>query len=311
MGRTRYSCPSTGWWCWEWSLTITLTTKDKLEGEALSHTNLLSHLFTGDSGLQSPNTSNVWQLGWMTAGTSCCQTCFHTSRQGRLSGLDFLSVKPVEGEKVVSTDLSNMIDLQKQLDSLSHSKLSQPELIPAALTSHFPVRVVSKLGAEQHGRVHEASHQLWGGGQWQWLNLLQGCSHQGQSCPDCIGIHCSNLSRDKPSLLPVLAAGQQHRDLRDQRDAEEPGERGQPGVGGPARWDGRWLVDGYVTQPANISTASLDISELLLFIIFTVQILVLKKTNSIYNPQHMQCGQQLYIYNFGPYRDQGQYKIGT
>ena len=38
-------------------------TKDKLEGEALSHTNLLSHLFTGDSGLQSPNTSNVWQLG--------------------------------------------------------------------------------------------------------------------------------------------------------------------------------------------------------------------------------------------------------
>ena len=66
---------------------------------------------------------------------------------------------------MVSTDLSNMIDLQKQLDSLSHSKLSQPELIPAALSSHFPVRVVSKLGAEQHGRVHEASHQLCGGGQ--------------------------------------------------------------------------------------------------------------------------------------------------
>ena len=72
---------------------------------------------------------------------------------------------------MVSTDLSNihvkttitsvrprllaMIDLQKRLDSLSHSKLSQPELIPVALSSHFPVRVVSKLGAEQQNSMAE------------------------------------------------------------------------------------------------------------------------------------------------------------
>ena len=62
---------------------------------------------------------------------------------------------------VFNTDLANMhvetiiksikamllakIDLQKQLDMLSKSKLSQLELLPAAMQSLFLARVVSKL----------------------------------------------------------------------------------------------------------------------------------------------------------------------
>jgi len=170
------------------TVTVTLTTKDKLEGEAMTPNTLLSHLFTGDSGVQSPNLTNTWQLaaaGLTDSWDKLLPDKLPYIWVQRLSGLDFLTVKPVEegemGEKVVpSTDLSNMhventitsirarmvsrMDLQKQLDTLSQSKLSQLELLPPSVTSQFPGRVVSKL-------------KSWNTSDWEKYSIAESTKH--------------------------------------------------------------------------------------------------------------------------------------
>jgi len=186
-----------------------------------SHTNLLSHLYTGDSGLQSPNTSNVWQLaaaGLTDSWDKLLPDKLPYFWAQRLAGLDFLSVKPVEGdmdgEKGVrvapSTDLSNMhvettitsirarlvarIDLQKQLDSLSQSKLSQLELIPAALSSQFPVRVVSKL-------------KSWHSSDWEQYSMAEYTKHLtdcGVVDSDCT-FYKAVVTRDKAVLTALVS----------------------------------------------------------------------------------------------------------
>jgi hypothetical protein len=79
-------------------VTITLTTKDKVEGEALNPNTLLSPLYNGDSGLESPNT-NSWQLA--AAGLTDSLDNLLPDKLPylwvqRLDGLDFLSVEPSE-----------------------------------------------------------------------------------------------------------------------------------------------------------------------------------------------------------------------
>eukprot|EP00092_Neocalanus_flemingeri_P094704 GFUD01120435.1.p1 GENE.GFUD01120435.1~~GFUD01120435.1.p1 ORF type:complete len:711 (+),score=250.43 GFUD01120435.1:40-2172(+) len=202
------------------TVTVTLTTKDKVEGEALSPTTLLSHLYPGDSGLLSPNHSNIWQLAaagladsWDRLLPDKLPYCWAQ----RLAGLEFLSVKPVEegdvenGVKVVpSVDLSNMnvettitsirarlvarLDLQKQLDSLSQSKLSQLELLPAVLSSQFPVRVVSRL-------------KSWHSSDWEKYSMEE-CTKHLTSCgvvdSDCTFFKAV-VTRDKAVLTALVS----------------------------------------------------------------------------------------------------------
>ena len=111
----------------------------------------------------------------------------------------------MEGEKGVSTDLSNMhvkttftsirprlvsrIDLQKQLDSLSHSKLSQLELITAALPSQFPGRVGSKL-------------KSWHSSDWEQYSMAEYTKHLtdcGVVDSDCT-FYKAVVARDKGDL---------------------------------------------------------------------------------------------------------------
>ena len=128
----------------------------------------------------------------------------------RLAGLDFLSVKPSDDSEVSvgmipSSDLAHMhmettinstrarlvsrIDLQKQLDMLSQSKLSQLELLPAALQSEFPARVISKL-------------KSWHSSEWEKYNLGENTKHlvdHGAVDSDC-SLYKAVVTRDKGEL---------------------------------------------------------------------------------------------------------------
>ena len=78
------------------------------------------------------------------------------------------------------------IDLQKQLDMLSQSKLSQLELLPAALQSQFPARMVSKL-------------KSWHSSYWEKYNLAEYTKHlvdHGVVDSDC-SFYKAVVTRDK------------------------------------------------------------------------------------------------------------------
>jgi len=200
------------------TVNITLAIQDKLEGEALSPNTLLSHLYPGDSGLQSPNTTNSWQLaavGLTDSWEKLLPDKLPYLWAQRLAGLDFLSAKPTEDSEeslkvVPSTDLANMhvetiiksirarllarIDLQKQLDMLSKSKLSQLELLPAAMQSLFPARVVSKL-------------KSWQSSDWEKYNLAEYTKYltnSGVVDSDC-SFYKAVVSRDKASLTAMVS----------------------------------------------------------------------------------------------------------
>lgn len=200
------------------TVTITLTTKDKVEGEALNPNTLLSHLYSGDSGLESPNTTNSWQLaaaGLTDSWDKLLPDKLPYLWAQRLAGLDFLSVEPSEDPEesvkvVPNTDLAHMhvettinsirarlvsrIDLQKQLDMLSQSKLSQLELLPAALQSQFPARVMSKL-------------KSWHSSDWEKYNLAEYTKHlvdHGVVDSDC-SLYKAVVTRDKAILTAMVS----------------------------------------------------------------------------------------------------------
>jgi hypothetical protein len=85
--------------------------------------------------------------------------------------------------------LVSRIDLQKQLDMLSQSKLSQLELLPAALQSQFPARVMSKL-------------KSWHISEWEKYNLGENTKHlvdHGAVDSDC-SLYKAVVTRDKGEL---------------------------------------------------------------------------------------------------------------
>jgi len=199
------------------TVTTVLSTKEKLDGEAMSPNTILSNLFEGDTGINSPNPANKWQLA--SAGMNETWSSFFPNKipyywVQKLSGLDFLSLKPVkEGEyarlvpspdlasmhvevilKSIRTRLRSRIDLQKQLDLLRQSKLSQLELLPSNLQSQFPVRVVSKL-------------KSWNSTDWETYNLAEFTKHLvacGVVDAEC-SFYKATAVRDKATLTAFIS----------------------------------------------------------------------------------------------------------
>jgi len=208
------------------TVTVTLSTKEKLDGEMLSPNTLLSHLYQGDAGMKSPNSANTWQLA--AAGLTDSWEKLLPDKMPflwvqRLAGLDFLSNQISEereesNKMVPSTDLAHMhveatikairtrlvarIDLQKQLDTLTKSKLSQVELLPSTLHSQIPVRVVSRL-------------KSWYSSDWEKYNMAEYTKHlinSGVVTSDCY-FYKAVVTRDKASITAMVSIAPSYPDI--------------------------------------------------------------------------------------------------
>jgi len=208
------------------TVTTTLSTKDKLEGDVLSPSTFLSHLYPGDTGEGSPNPTNTWHLAAASLSDSWEKLLPDKLPYlwvQRLAGLDFLSAKFCDDQEenlklVPSTDLSRMhveatikaiksrflarIDLQKQLDLLNKSKLSQVELLPPALQSQFPVRVVSRL-------------KSWHSTDWEKYNMAEYTKHLVSSrvvTSDCY-FYKAVVTRDKANITAMVSIAPSYPDI--------------------------------------------------------------------------------------------------
>jgi len=201
------------------TVTTKLVTEDNLEGEMLTASTLLSHLYPGDSGLDSPNQSNAWQMsaaGLTDTWSVLLPDTLPYYWTQRLAGLDFPGEdrddRSVEKDiKVVpTTDLAHInvetiitdikarlvarLELQKQLNSLTQSKLSQLELVHPSMSSQFPIRVVSKL-------------KSWNSSDWETYNMAEFTKHLTNSgvVDKDWSFYKAVATRDKAVLSALIA----------------------------------------------------------------------------------------------------------
>jgi len=196
------------------TVTVSTSTKDKVSGECMANNTFLSHLYPGDTGLQSPNAANKWQLATVGMTDSWEKLFPHKVPYvwvQRLAGLQFLkndqdakSCNEPKAEvsemhiettvKAIRFRLVSRIELQKQIDILSQTKFSLIDYLPSSLQTLFPVRVISKL-------------KSWAVSDWESYNSAEHTMHliSGGIVNDDCSFYKAVITRDKAVLTAMIS----------------------------------------------------------------------------------------------------------